>query len=256
MTDNEQAAPPKKGIAGRLIPLVVIVAALGAFFYFDLDRYFSIDALRDNRETLDAWVQGSPVLAVGAFVIAYAAAVAISFPGATILTIFGGFLFGVKVGAPAVITAATLGATIVFLAAKSALGDTIASRAQGFVKRMEQGFREDELNYMFLLRLAPIFPFWAVNLGAGVLGVSLRNFFIGTFLGIMPGSIVYTGIGNAARSAIESGDEVNLSGALLQPSVLLPIVGLAALAVLPILLKRLNPKAAKALDDADGSETA
>ncbi len=237
----ETTAPAGKSLL-RFLPLVFVAAGLAGFFAFDLDRYFSLDALRDNRDTLKAWVSGSPVLAVGAFMLAYAAAVAISFPGASILTVFGGFLFGLAVGVPAIVVAATIGAVIVFLAAKTAAGDFFRERAKGFLSQMEKGFRENELSYMFLLRLAPVFPFWAVNIGAGALGVSLRNYLAGTLFGIIPGSFVYASIGNAAGAAFDAGESVTLSGILLKPTTLLPLVGLAALSLLPIVLKRFSKK--------------
>ena len=237
MPESTPAAP--KGVA-RFLPLLLIGAGLVAFFAFDLDRYFSLDVLRDNRAALKVWVESSPLLALGVFMAVYAAAVAISFPGASILTVFGGFLFGLAAGVPAIVTAATLGAVAVFLAARTAAGDAFRQRAKGFFAQMEQGFRENELSYMFLLRLAPVFPFWAVNIGAGALGVSLRNYVIGTFFGIIPGSFVYASIGNAAGAAFDAGENVSLAGILTKPTTLLPMVGLAALALLPVLLKRLR----------------
>lgn len=239
MKNHDHAGPIK-----RVAPIAVIALALALFFVLGLHRYFSLDTLRENRETLRAWVEGSPVLAVLIFMAVYASAVAISFPGASILTVFGGFLFGLWPGVPAVIIAATIGAYIVFLASKTALGDVLLKRAGGFIKKMETGFHEDELSYMFLLRLVPVFPFWAINIAAGVLGVSARNFLIGTLFGIIPGSFVYTSIGNAAGAAFDAGEDVSLSGILFKPETLLPIIGLAALALLPVLLKRFSKRAA------------
>lgn len=244
MTASEGTA--RKGFkAKRLLPLVAIAAALALFFLFGLQRYFTLESLRDHHEALEAQIAAAPYLALGVFILAYAGAVAISFPGASILTVFGGYLFGLWPGTPAIVVAATLGATIIFLASKTALGDMLRRRAGGFIKTMEQGFREDELNYMFIVRLLPVFPFWAVNIAAGVLGVSLRNYLIATFFGIIPGSFVYASIGNAAKSAIEAGEDVSLSGVLLKPETLLPIAGLVLLALIPIALKRFNRQAAK-----------
>jgi len=228
----------------RAAPIAVIGLALALFFMLDLHRYFSLEALRENREMLQAWVEKSPLLAIVIFMLVYAGAVAISFPGASIMTVFGGFLFGLWPGAPAVVIAATLGAGIIFLASKTALGDVLNKRAGGFVKQMEKGFHEDELSYMFLLRLIPVFPFWAINIAAGVLGVSSRNFLIGTFFGIIPGSFVYASIGNAAGAAFDAGENVSLGGILLKPETLLPIIGLAVLALIPIFLKRFSKTAA------------
>ncbi|MEM8771501.1 MAG: TVP38/TMEM64 family protein [Pseudomonadota bacterium] len=235
----------KKGLIGRILPIVLVAGALAAFFALGLHKYFTLDTLRDNRDALQAWVEASPLRAVAIFVLVYAGAVAISFPGASILTIFGGYLFGLAVGVPAIVFAATLGASIVFLASKTALGDILKQRASGFVKKMERGFHDDELNYMFILRIVPVFPFWAINIAAGVLGVSLRNFVIGTFFGIVPGTFVYASIGNAAGAAFDSGENVTLQGILFKPETLLPIAGLALLALLPVVLKRVNKQAAK-----------
>lgn len=226
-----------KGFA-RFIPLAAVAAGLALFFALHLDLYFSLDALRDNREALKLWVADSPIRALAVFMAVYAGAVAISFPGASILTVFGGYLFGLALGVPAIVVAATLGASIIFFVSKTALGDTLRKRAGGFAASMEKGFRDDELSYIFLLRLAPVFPFWAVNIAAGLLGVSFRNFLIGTLFGIIPGSFVYASIGNAAGAAFDAGRDVTLTGILFKPETLIPLVGLALLAALPIVIRR------------------
>lgn len=233
-----EAPSPAKSPLRRALPLLLIGAALIAFFALGLHRYFTLDALRDNREVLRAWVSEAPLRAMTLFVVVYAAAVAISFPGASILTIFGGYLFGLWTGTPLIVIAATIGATLIFLAAKTALGDLLSKRAGGFAKRMEKGFHEGELSYMFILRLAPVFPFWAVNIAAGLMGVSLRNFLIGTFFGIIPGSFVYASIGAAAGAAFDAGEDISLAGVLLKPETLTPIIGLIVLALIPVFLKR------------------
>ncbi len=241
------AQSPSKSLPAqikRILPILLIAIALGLFFALGLHHYFTLETLRENREALRIWVDTSPGLAIGIFMLVYAAAVAISFPGASILTVFGGFLFGLWPGVPAVVIAATLGGTIIFLASKTALGDILSNRAGGFVKNMEKGFHENELNYMFVLRLVPVFPFWAINIAAGLLGVSLRNFFIGTLFGIIPGSFVYVSIGAAAGAAFDAGDDVSLSGILFKPETLLPIIGLVVLALIPIALKRFSKTAA------------
>ncbi|WP_425409655.1 TVP38/TMEM64 family protein [Hyphococcus sp.] len=225
-------------LINRALPIMVIAAALALFIALGFHRYFTLDVLRENREALQNWVDASPVRAMAIFVAVYASAVAISFPGASILTIFGGFLFGLWPGTPLIVIAATIGSTIIFLAAKSALGDFLSKRAGGLAKRMEQGFREGELSYMFILRLAPFFPFWGVNIAAGLLGVSLKNFLIGTALGIIPGSFVYASIGSAADAAFAAGEDITLQGVLFKPETLIPIIGLIILALIPVFLKR------------------
>ena len=245
VTDDKAAggAPAaKKNLAIRLAPLGVIALALAAFFGFGLNEYFSLDALRDNKELLQNWVSNSFFLALLVFTLVYAGAVAISFPGASFLTIIGGFLFGLIPGTIAVVTGATFGATVIYFVSKSALGDALTKKAGGFVKKMEQGLRENELSYMFLMRLIPGFPFWVVNLVPGALGVKFRNFLISTFFGIMPGTFVYVSIGNGIGAALDSGEEIQLSGLFLKPEVLLPVIGLAVLALVPIIYKKFIAK--------------
>lgn len=248
MTD--EATPAKTPLWKRLLPLVVIVAALAAFFGFGLQEYFTLEALNENQAALRDYVAERPFVAIAIFMGIYAAAVAISFPGAGFLSIFGGFLFGIWIGTAAVVVAATIGATLIFLAAKGALAETLRSKAGGAVEKMRKGFEEDELSYMFVLRLIPAFPFFAINIAAGVLGVSARNYILATLLGIIPGSFVYVSIGNGFRAAIEAGGEANgdaLKGALLQPAVLLPIIGLIVLALIPVIYKKVKgPKAVAA----------
>ena len=237
------AKPSTGSTFKRWLPLLAIGAALASFFAFGLHRYFSIEVLRQNRQALTDWVAADPVLAVGLFILAYAAAVAISFPGASILTIFGGFLFGITIGVPAIVVGATIGAFIIFLAAKTAFADSLSKRASGFLKRMEDGFRENELSYMFLLRLVPLFPFWGVNIGAGVAGVKARNFLIGTFFGIIPGTFVYAGVGAKAGQAFDAGEDLSLGGLLLQPDTLAILAVFIILAIAPIVVKaRANKK--------------
>ena len=123
--------------------------------------------------------------------------------------------------------------------AKTVLGDVLRARAGPFLKKLAAGFRENELSYMFVLRLVPLFPFWLVNLAPAFLGVRLSTFIIGTFLGIIPGAFVFAGVGTGLGAILESGGTPD-GAALLQPRVLFPILGLAALALIPVAYKRLH----------------
>ncbi len=237
MNNATQETPAKKNALARWLPVLIILTALVSFFALGLNKYFSIDVLRENRTALLDWAAREPILAISAFIAAYAAAVAISFPGASILTIFGGFLFGLWPGVPMIVTAATIGAFIVFLAAKTAFGNSMSSRAGGFVKRMEEGFRQNELSYMLLLRLVPLFPFWAVNIGAGVAGVKARNYLAGTFIGIIPGSFVYAGIGATAGDAFDAGEDLTLSGVLFSPQTIALLSVFTILAIAPMIYR-------------------
>jgi uncharacterized membrane protein YdjX (TVP38/TMEM64 family) len=238
---SEADKPEKKSgfSAGRVVPLVLLAVGLAAFFVFDLNQYVSLDALKTHRETLQSWVVNYGVLTAAIFMLVYALAVAFSVPGAVFITIAGGFMFGPYLGTVYVVVGATIGAVGVFLAAKYALGDVLRARAGPAIKRMEAGFRENEMSYLLILRLVPLFPFWLVNLVPAFLGVSLRTYTIGTLLGIIPGAFVYALVGNGAGAVLDAGGDLNL-GIIFEPRFLAPIIGLAVLACIPIVYKKIR----------------
>jgi uncharacterized membrane protein YdjX (TVP38/TMEM64 family) len=222
-----------------LLPLAVLLAAVALAFAFDLHRYLSFDALRQHNEQLRQLVADRPLLTAAAFVLVYAAATAVSLPGAAFLTITGGFLFGVWLGGLLAVIGATAGAIAIFLIAKTSLGDGLRRRTGPWVKRMQAGFNENALSYLLVLRLIPVFPFWIVNIVPAFLGVGLRDYALATFFGIMPGGFVYASVGNGLEAVIDAGDEPDL-GIILEPAILLPILGLAALALLPVAYRKLK----------------
>jgi uncharacterized membrane protein YdjX (TVP38/TMEM64 family) len=237
----EQVQPPRPRLrtVRRLLPLAAVVAALFAVFVLRLDRYLSFEQLAAHREWLLGEVARLGFLAPVLFVLIYAGATGLSLPGATILTMTGGFLFGTLAGTAIVVIGATLGATIIFLVARTAFGDALRARAGPVVRKLEDGFRADALNYLLVLRLVPLFPFWLVNLVPAFLGMRLSTFVFGTFIGIIPGAFVYTSLGSGLGALIESGVHPDL-GIVFQPRVLLPLIGLALLALLPVAYKRLH----------------
>ena len=238
---SEADKPEKKSgfSAGRVVALVLLAVGLAAFFVFDLNQYVSLDALKTHRETLQSWVVNYGVLTAAIFMLVYALAVAFSVPGAVFITIAGGFMFGPYLGTVYVVVGATIGAVGVFLAAKYALGDVLRARAGPAIKRMEAGFRENEMSYLLILRLVPLFPFWLVNLVPAFLGVSLRTYTIGTLLGIIPGAFVYALVGDGAGAVLDAGGDLNL-GIIFEPRFLAPIIGLAVLACIPIVYKKIR----------------
>lgn len=244
-TKTGEAAPAKKSVfsLGRIIPLGLLAAGLVAFFAFDLNQYISLDALKENREQLQSWVADYGVLSALIFAGIYALAVAFSIPGAVFITIAGGFMFGPYLGTVYVVVGATIGAVGVFLAAKYAVGDVLRAKAGPAIKRMEAGFRENELSYLLILRLVPLFPFWLVNLVPAFLGVSLRTYTIGTLLGIIPGAFVYALVGDGAGAVLDAGGDLNL-GIIFAPRFLAPIIGLAVLACIPIVYKKMKARKA------------
>ena len=215
----------------------LLVCGLILFFLFDLDRFVSFQALSENRDELKAFVARHPILAPALFMLIYAGVVAFSLPGGAVMTIAGGFLFGAVMASVLVVLSATVGATIVFLAAKSSLGEMLKRRAGPWLGRMERGFQENALSYLLVLRLIPLFPFFVVNLVPAFLGVSLGTYFFGTLIGIIPGSVVYATVGAGLDSVFQSDGVFQISD-VMTPEVLAGLVGLAVLSLLPVAYKR------------------
>jgi uncharacterized membrane protein YdjX (TVP38/TMEM64 family) len=220
----------------RLIPLLLLLAVGALFLALGGERYLSFAALADNRARLLAFVERAGLWAPFAYILAYAGLVALSVPGASLMTMAGGFLFGVWAGAACAVVGATSGAIIVFLAARTGLAG-IAGRVGRWAERFEAGFRADGLSYLLLLHLVPLIPFWAVNLMAGTMGLRLRVFVAGTFFGIMPLALVYAGIGSGLGGLLEKG-RIPHHGMMLRPGVALPILGLALLVLASVIYRR------------------
>jgi uncharacterized membrane protein YdjX (TVP38/TMEM64 family) len=235
----------------RLLPVAVLIAGLVAFFAFGGHRYFALHTLESHREALLALVAAHRLAAPLAFVALYTVMAAFSVPGALVMTVAAGFLFGTLPGAAYSVAGATLGAIAVFLVARSALGDLLRQRAGPGLARMRAGFQEDALSYLLVLRLIPLFPFWLVNLVPAFLGVSLKVFIVGTLLGIIPGSLVYASVGNGLGAIFAAGEAESIKHAIYAPEVLLPIAGLILLSLLPVLYKKLRHRNVKGRKDGD-----
>jgi uncharacterized membrane protein YdjX (TVP38/TMEM64 family) len=223
----------------RLWPLAVLIIAIVLCFAFGGPEYLSFDALRENRAWLVQAVADRPVLSAVCFVALYVLAVALSIPWATFLTVFGGFLFGQVTGAVLTVVGATLGATAVFLIAKTTLGDALRARAGPWLKRMEQGFAEGALSYMLVLRLVPVFPFFVVNLVPAFIGVPLWTYVLATFLGIIPGSFVFASVGAGLGKVFDAGGSFS-PGDALTPEIWTGLAGLALLSLLPVIYRRVT----------------
>lgn len=223
----------------RVAPLLVLVALVAAAFAFRLDRYLTLEALKDHRALLLVFVESHAFLAAIGFVLTYAAVVALSLPGATIMTLAGGFLFGVPLGATLTVIGATVGATLLFVIARSAFGDLLRQRAGPFLARMAEGFRKDAFSYLLFLRLVPAFPFWAVNLAPALLDMRLAPYVAATALGIIPGTTVYTAFGASLGQVFDAGDDVRLKD-VFSPTLIAALVGLGLLSLLPVALRRLR----------------
>ncbi|MCT4555958.1 MAG: TVP38/TMEM64 family protein [Pelagimonas sp.] len=242
MTDMPPTQTSASGLK-RHLPLIAIGAAavLGAVFLRD---YLSFEALRDNREALLAFRDANYALTLGVFMVAYILIVALSLPGATAATLAGGFLFATFPGALFNITAATIGATGIFLAARWGLGAQLGAKLQtseGALKKIKEGIDENQWSTLFLMRLVPVVPFFIANLAPAFLEVPLRRYVISTFLGIIPGTVVYTSVGAGLGEVFARGETPDL-GIIFEPHVIGPILGLAALSAMPILIKALRGK--------------
>jgi len=223
----------------RVLPVVILVLGLALFFALGLDRYISLESLAGNRLALTAWVGAHPLLAPAAYIVTYIVVVAFSLPVATVMTLAGGFLFGAIGGTLYAVTGATIGATLLFLIARTSLGDYLLTKAGDGIKRMQRGFAANALSYLLVLRLIPIFPFFLVNLAPAFLGVSLRTYVFATFVGIMPGGFVYALAGAGIGSVLEQGKQLTLHG-ILTPQIVGALIGLALLSLLPVVYKRLR----------------
>jgi uncharacterized membrane protein YdjX (TVP38/TMEM64 family) len=220
----------------RFLPLGVIVAALTAFLGFGLQRYFTFDSLAANQEVIKNYASANLLTSMLGIIVVYAAVTAISFPGASIMTLLAGFILGTLYGGISVVIGATIGATIIFLAGRSAAGDLLAKRGGNAIAKLEAGFTKNALSYLFVLRLVPLFPFWLVNLAAAAFRVPTQVYVFATFFGIIPGTLVFASVGAGLSSITESSD-IGIE-VLHQPAVILPIIGLAVLSLVPIIFKR------------------
>ena len=225
----------------RLWPLVILIAGFVLFFTTGLDEYITFDALREHRSWLLDQVQNNTLITAITFMAIYIVAVAFSLPGGAVLTIVGGFMFGLALGTTFVVVSATIGATALFLVAKTTIGDALKAKMSPWLQKMEQGFQENAFNYLLAMRLIPIFPFFVVNLVPAFLGVRLKTYFFATLFGIIPGSVVFIQVGAGLGSIFDSGEEFSTTG-ILTTDVVLALVGLAILSLLPILYRKFRQR--------------
>jgi uncharacterized membrane protein YdjX (TVP38/TMEM64 family) len=223
----------------RLVPVAILLLGLALFLLLGLERYFSFEMLSRNHAALASWVGEHAVAAALLYVLAYALVVAFSLPIAVVVTTVGGFLFGVWLGAVLSVIGATLGSIAVFMAARTAFYDLFHARAGRALARLEDGFKRDSFNYLLFLRLVPVFPFWLVNIVPALLGMKLGPYALATLIGIIPGALVYSSVGAGLGVLIDSGKVPDL-GIIFEWRILLPLFGLAALALVPVLYTRLR----------------
>ena len=254
--DNDKAGAAKRGWrrqVRRWLPLAVVVALAVAVLLSDARHLLSLETLVRNRDAIAAFIATHRLAAIAIFIAVYMAAVALSLPGAAVLTLAGGFLFGTIPGWLASVTGATAGAVTIFLIACSAFGETLLRRAGPFAAKLADGFRADAFHYLLFLRLVPVFPFWLVNLSAALFAVPLRTFFTATVLGIMPAGLAFSFAGagldsvisaqaaayNACLAAGKAGCRLDFDVRhVLTPKLLGALLALGALSLVPVAVKR------------------
>ena len=230
--ESGRPAPGRVGLV-RLWPLALMLAVFGLVYALGLHRYLSFETLGRQQQRLAAFVAAHPIAAPAGFVLLYVLVVAVSLPGATVLTLASGLLFGIVAGAACTVVGATVGAVLVFLAARYATGNWLAARSGPFVENLRARLQQDGFSYLLAIRLVPVVPFWLANLAPAVAGMGLLPFATATLLGIIPATVVFASIGAGMGAVLEQGGTPDLSVAF-RPAVLLPLAGLAALSLLPL----------------------
>lgn len=258
MGARHEAAPPgpEPGGAKRWAPVAGIVLLMVLVYAMGWHQYLSFKTVGLNYERLKAAVADHLLLAALAYLAIYVGVVALSLPGALIMTLAGGLLFGWHLGASLTVAAATIGATVLFLVARSSFGESLAAKAGPSLSKLRDGFKENALSYLLFLRLVPAFPFFIVNLAPALIGVPLKTFVLGTFLGIIPGTIAFSVAGSGLGSVVEAQNKVYQdclaqagtagdaacpytidTSALLTAELLAAFVALGIVSLIPVALK-------------------
>ncbi len=255
------ATPPStarpRSLIRRLMPLIVVVLLAGAGYLIVGHGGISLEALVRHRMAIDGFVSEHHLLAVLGYIALYITAVALSLPGSVFLTVAGGFLFGLAIGASAAVIGATVGATLIFLAARTALGEPLLRRAGPRAAQLAQGFRDDAFSYLLFLRLVPAFPFFLVNLVPAFAGVRLGPFVAATALGVIPGALTFALAGTGLDSVIAAQQAANRdclaagradchmvfdAKDVLTPHLIGALIALGLLALVPVVVKRLRAR--------------
>lgn len=220
---------------GKISIAIVVVLALGAFFYLDLGKFLSLTALKENRDSLLAFTGANFPAAVAIFIGTYILVTGLSLPGAVILTLAGGFVFGAVWATLFINLGATTGATLAFLTARYVLRDAVEQKFGARLGPFQEGFAKNAFSYLLTLRLIPLFPFFVVNLVSGLTRVNVGTYILATAIGIIPGSFVYAYAGRQLGT-------INSLKEIASPNVIGAFVLLGLLALVPVVYKRFSPK--------------
>lgn len=228
----------------KWIPIVIILILMIVAYFLGVTDHLTFDNLKANREKLLDLIRAYPILSPLLYILLYIVVIALSLPGGTLLTLFGGFLFGVPIGTIYVVIGATIGATCIFIAAKTALSDVLKKKASPFLSKMEKGFKKNAVSYLLFLRLIPLFPFWLVNLAPAFFQVRPWTYIWTTFVGIIPGTYVYSQAGSGLGAIFDKGQTFSLD-AVFNTEVKIALVVLGIFVLIPIFVKPLFKKYGK-----------
>ncbi len=237
--DGAMTAGRSKSI-WRFVPLAILAGGLAIGYALGWHEYLSLGELAARKDQLQAYASSYGILAPFLFGLLYMVATAFAFPAAGALTVFGGFLFGWALAGIVVAVSATIGATLIFLAARSALGDALRSRVKGRAEALSKGFEDNAFGYLLVLRMTPVLPFFVVNVAPALFKVRLGTYVATTFLGILPGTFVLAYLGSGVDSVLTAANAAGRTptlGDIVTPQITLALVGLALLAISAMLVK-------------------
>ena len=217
----------------KIIIVAIVASAIAAFFLFDLDRFLTLESLKTNRDGLLSYYATHRLTFIIGYILVYTLQTALSLPGAAILTLAGGAIFGALMGTIWVNIGATSGAVLAFWLARTLLRDWVVNKFGSKMESLDKGLKENALSYLLFLRLVPLFPFFLVNLACGITGLQLRTYILGTMVGILPGSFVYANAGASIAS-------INTLSEVASPRVLSSFVLLGAFALIPAIYKKIK----------------
>ena len=223
----------------KLSPLLLLLFGLIAAIYFDLGKYVDFWFLQTHQDIVKGFIADMPVRAALVFLALYALSTAFSLPFGAIMTISGGWLFGIWIGGSLTIIGATIGASTLFLATRYALREVMVARAGARLQQFEAGFNRHSTSYLLAMRLIPIFPFFLVNFLPALIGVKFRTYALTTLIGIAPGTFVYAGLGNGISYVLSADEPLNTS-VIFSPLVFLPLCGLGFLSLLPVMWNKVK----------------
>ena len=240
LANNKTGGPLLFGCK-RYIPILIVCIGVTAFFLSDASEYLSFESLTKNRSNLLYFASKYGVLSVLIFVITYVLLTALSVPGGIWLTLVGGFVFGGWLGGLYVMLGATIGATVIFLIVRYAFAELFRAKVGTNLSKMENNFQQNAFSYLMFLRLVPLFPFWLVNIVPALLDVRLGTYILASFIGIVPGTLVYSHVGAGLGIFFDAGTKPDLD-IIFKPGILLPMLSLALLSLAPILYRKFKTK--------------